>query len=32
MQRLAEISRGDPDAIRYGVDLDLAQRRDEEKS
>lgn len=32
MQRLAEIGRGDPDAIRYGVDLDLAQRRDEEKS
>lgn len=30
MQRLAEIGRGDPDAIRYGVDLDLAQRRDEE--
>jgi hypothetical protein len=32
MQRLAEISRGDPDAIRYGVDLDLARRREEEES
>jgi hypothetical protein len=32
MQRLVEISRGDAEAIRYGVDLDLAQRREEETS
>jgi len=32
MQRLAEIGRGDRDAIRYGVDLELAQRREEETS
>jgi len=32
MQRLAEIGRGDPDAVRYGLDLHLAQRREEEES
>ena len=32
MQRLAEVGRGDPDAVHDRLDLNLAQRRDQEKS